>query len=61
GQEILLDEVRLLDDVIARIDAVTTADVQRLARTLFVEDRLRLALIGPQKNAEELDALLRLG
>ncbi len=61
GQEILLGEIRQLDDVMARIDAVTLDDVQRLARMLFVEERLRLAVIGPQKSADELDALLHLG
>ncbi|MEO7003770.1 MAG: pitrilysin family protein [Ktedonobacterales bacterium] len=60
GQEILLDEILDLDDVLARIDAVTQDDVQRLAQRLFQDEWLRLAVIGPQKNAEELDRLLKL-
>ncbi len=58
GQEIALGRVRQLDEVMARIDAVTIADIQRLARALFDEDGLRLAVIGPQKGAGELERLL---
>ncbi len=58
GQEISLGKVRLLDEVMASVDAVTIADIQRLARALFDEQRLRLAVIGPQKSAAELDRAL---
>jgi predicted Zn-dependent peptidase len=58
GQEIALGRVRLLDEVMERIDAVTIADIQRLARALFAEAGLRLAVIGPQKSAAELERLL---
>ena len=60
SQEILLGEILELDEVLARIEAVTPEDVQQLAQRLFQDEWLRLAVIGPQKNADELDRLLRL-
>lgn len=60
GQEALRGSVMELDDVMARLDAVTAADVQRVARDLFQEDWLRLALIGPHKEPAEFERLLTL-
>jgi predicted Zn-dependent peptidase len=58
GQEALRNEVLELDDVMARFDAVTADDVSRVARNLFRKDRLRLALIGPHRDAAEFDRAL---
>lgn len=60
GQELLLGRVYELDDVMARIDAVTAEDVQRVARDLFRSDALRLAVIGPNKDERELEQALSL-
>ncbi len=60
GQEILVREVLELDEVLAKLDAVTAEEIQQLARDLFREEGLRLALIGPHKDAAPFDALLRL-
>lgn len=54
-QETLIGEVRELDETLARFDAVTAEDIQRLARTLFTDEQLRLAIIGPHKDADQLD------
>ena len=45
-QELLMDEVRTVDEVIARYEAVTVADVQRVAKRVL-EQPLQLAIIGP--------------
>jgi predicted Zn-dependent peptidase len=45
-QELLMDEVRTVDEVIARYEAVTVADVQRVAKRVL-EQPLQLAVIGP--------------
>jgi predicted Zn-dependent peptidase len=46
-------------EVLAALDAVTADDVQRVARDLIDEKKLRLALIGPFDDAEErFDKLL---
>ncbi len=60
GQEALRGQVLEVDEVLARIDAVTQADVQRVANSLFQDEWLRLALIGPASNEAELDRLLAL-
>jgi predicted Zn-dependent peptidase len=60
GQEALLREVRTLDEILERIDAVSTDDIQRLAGRIFVDDWLRLAVIGPHRDAAKFDRLLHL-
>jgi predicted Zn-dependent peptidase len=44
---ILLNEVKLPDETIAEIEAVTAEDVMKVARELFTKDTLRLAAIAP--------------
>ncbi|HLZ24003.1 MAG TPA: pitrilysin family protein [Ktedonobacterales bacterium] len=58
AQEVILGEVHELDEIMARYDAVNASDVQRLARTLFTSDQLRLAIIGPQKDPAQLDQIM---
>lgn len=41
------------------IDAVTAADVQRVAKDIFTNDKLNLAIIGPYKSANEFKKLLK--
>jgi len=45
-QELLMDELKTVDEVIALYEAVTAADVQRVAR-LVLRQPLQLAVIGP--------------
>ena len=60
GNESMLGEVRELDDVLARIDAVSRDDVQRLAQAIFTDEWLRLALIGPHRSALRFEQALHL-
>jgi predicted Zn-dependent peptidase len=46
-QEVLQEEIEEVDQVIARIDAVTPEDLHQLAATLFRKEMLRLASVGP--------------
>lgn len=55
-----LGKVRTLDEDIAAIEAVSSADVLRVAKDLFRTDRLNLAIIGPHANAKPLAKLLAL-
>ena len=59
-QELLSGRVRTVDDVTARIDAVTSADIQRVARDLIVERQLSLAVVGPYRSQKRFLPLLRL-
>ncbi len=47
GQELVYGEVLTPDEVIARIRAVTSEEVQELAQQLFQPERFALAVIGP--------------
>ncbi len=60
AQELELGEIRELDEELEHYDAVTREDIQRVARRMFDESWLRLALIGPHDDAEAFERLLRL-
>ncbi len=47
GQESLRNRVMDADETIARIDAVTSQDIQRVAQFCFAPEWRRLAIIGP--------------
>jgi len=46
-QELLGPEVLEPEETVARYEAVQASDIQRLAQTLFREERLNLAIVGP--------------
>jgi predicted Zn-dependent peptidase len=50
-QLLLLGEVKSVDDTIAEIEAVTIADVQRVAKKMLAPDRLRFSIISPEPDA----------
>lgn len=57
-KEVLEGETVDPADVLAELDKVTGEDVQRVARDLIDDKRLRLALIGPFDDAERFEKLL---
>ncbi len=58
GEEILRNSITELDDALASVEAVTAEEMQQLSARLFQEPDLRLALIGPLKDAKHFDRLL---
>jgi len=60
GQEALHDRVLTLDEALAAVGAVTSADVHRLATELIHDDRLRMAVVAPARYLRGLDKRLRL-
>ena len=60
GQEALTGEILSVDQVVANIEAITTDQLNELARELLVSDGLRLAAVGPVTGEDALDALLKL-
>ncbi len=48
SQECLYNRVRAVDEILARINAVTAQDIRRVAQTCFVPEWRRLAIIGPE-------------
>jgi len=57
-QALLYPEIETVDMILKKVDDVTAEDVQRLAKALFKEENLRLALIGPYENKEHFVNLL---
>jgi predicted Zn-dependent peptidase len=60
SQEILFPEVLTYEEAIEAIEATTTADIQRVARTLFREEKLNLAVVGPFNGEDGFRELLQL-
>jgi predicted Zn-dependent peptidase len=60
GEEILRNRITEIDEAMALVDAVTAEEIQRLAQRLFQEADLRLAVVGPLKDAKHFDRLLHL-
>jgi predicted Zn-dependent peptidase len=60
GQELLMGHIRTVDEVTSILDAVTASDLQRVARELFVTNKLCLALVGPSLKERRLERLLKL-
>jgi predicted Zn-dependent peptidase len=61
-QESLEDRVLSVDEVLQEVDAVTAADIQRVAQRLIRQDKLNLAVIGPfdARQEERFGSLLTL-
>lgn len=57
-QEILSSEPLLLEQIFAKIEAVTQEDIQNAAKDIFKPERLNLALIGAFKNDREFVKVL---
>ena len=60
GQEILTGRILSVDQVVSLVDAITTEELQQLARELLVGSQLRLAVVGPVPTDEPLEELLKL-
>jgi predicted Zn-dependent peptidase len=60
GQEILNSSIMDVEEVIAIIDKITAEEMCTLAKELLIGDRLRLSVVGPVKNAERLEGLLKI-
>jgi predicted Zn-dependent peptidase len=57
-REVLEGRAPDLDEVLDGLNAVTAADVQRVARDLIADEALRLAVIGPFDDAGRFERLL---
>ncbi len=52
-------KILTLEEKFAKIDTVTANDLQRVARDIFINNKLNLAMIGPFKNTKSLEKILR--
>lgn len=51
-REVLEGKTLSPDEVIAKVDAVSSVDIKRVAKEIFVKEHLNLAVIGPYKSKE---------
>jgi predicted Zn-dependent peptidase len=59
GESLLMtDEIEPIDDVVASIQAVTPADIQRVGQRLFKPGRFAMAVVGPGGDAGKLQSIL---
>lgn len=59
GEQLLMvGEIEPIDDVVAKLAAVTADDVQRVAKRIFRNDNMSMSLVGPGANEQELADLL---
>lgn len=59
GQEILTGHVLTVDDVLAKINTISSDDIKRIARQLLITEKLNLAIVGPVNKEEPLAELLK--
>jgi predicted Zn-dependent peptidase len=58
-QEVRKGKIMTLPQIFAQVDKVTTGDILRVAKDIFSEKKLNLAVIGPQKNIQNLNKILK--
>lgn len=58
--ELLEGEIHTPAEIIKRVDEVTADDINKIARDIFLEKTLNLAVIGPFKEEEKFQQLLKL-
>jgi len=60
AQELTENRILTLDEIFAKIEAVTADDILRAAKDIFRSEKLNLALIGPFKDKTKFEKLLKL-
>ncbi|PKL36415.1 hypothetical protein CVV38_00710 [Candidatus Peregrinibacteria bacterium HGW-Peregrinibacteria-1] len=58
--ELLRGGAKLPEEVMKSIDGITVEDIQRVGRELFVEEKMKCAVIGPYGEAERFEKLLKM-
>ena len=58
--ELMEERIRTNKEVLKEIDEVEADDVQRVARFLFTNSKLNLAVIGPFKDQERFEKILKI-
>ena len=59
GQELLKHELKNMDEKAKEIRKVTAVDIQKLAKQIFKNEKLNLALIGPFKDKSKFEKILK--
>lgn len=59
GQEVSYSKILTPAEIFKKIDKVTAEDILRVAKDIFSNEKLNLALIGPHKKSKELEEILK--
>jgi len=59
SQEISRDKILTPKEIFRKIDKVTEEDILRVAKDIFANEKLNLAIIGPHKVSQELKSVLK--
>jgi predicted Zn-dependent peptidase len=59
-QKVIRDEIRTPDEISKKIDRVTQDDVQKIAREIFRNSKLNLAIVGPHKQKQRFAGVFQL-
>jgi len=60
GQEMLIGQIRTVDDITSIIDAIAAEGLEQVARDLLITERLNLTIVGPLAAEEHFRELLRI-
>jgi len=60
GQELARREIKTPDQILAMVDKVEKNDILKVARNIFVDNRLNLALIGPVESGKFLERIVKI-
>ena len=58
-QELLRDNVETVDEILAKISAVTREDIKRAANRVLKEENLVLSIVGPFDDADHFEEMLK--
>lgn len=60
GQEVVEKKIMTPEEIMEHIQAITAEEIQEVAKDLFKNEGLNLAVIGPLKNNDELQSVLKI-
>lgn len=59
SQELLKGEILTIEEIFKRIDKVKSSDIIRVAKDIFRDDKLNLAIIGPFEDNKQFKEILK--
>lgn len=58
SQELFYKKIMLPEEILVRIDKVKRSDISKIAREIFIPQKINLAAIGPHDNTKEYEKIL---
>jgi predicted Zn-dependent peptidase len=61
SQELLRNEIRTVEQVVADIEAVTAEDIKRVAEKVIRPEKMAMAIVGPLEDSEPFLKAMEIG